>query len=60
MTQDVIVNIVAAVLTLMVLSRIAGDNPLFRIAQYLFVGVSLGLAFVVATIRRSVLQWWRC
>ena len=32
----------------MVLSRIAGDNPLFRIAQYLFVGVSLGLAFVVA------------
>ena len=31
-----------------VLSRIAGDNPLFRIAQYLFVGVSLGLALVVA------------
>jgi FtsH-binding integral membrane protein len=48
MTQDVIVNSVAAALTLMVLSRIAGDNPLFRIAQYLFVGVSLGLAFVVA------------
>jgi hypothetical protein len=41
MTQDVIVNIVAAVLTLMVLSRIAGDNPLFRIAQYLFVGSHL-------------------
>ena len=43
-----IINTVAIVLTLMVLSRIAGDNPLFRIAQYLFVGVSLGLAFVVA------------
>ncbi len=46
--QDVIVNIIAALLTLMVLSRIAGDNPLFRAAQYLFVGTSLGLAFVVA------------
>ncbi len=48
MSQDVIVNIVAALLTLMVLSRVAGDNPLFRVAQYLFVGTSLGLAFVVA------------
>lgn len=44
----VIVNTIAIVLTLMVLSRIVADNPLFRIAQYLFVGVSLGLAFVVA------------
>lgn len=48
MTQDIVVNIVAVLLTLMVLSRVAGDNPLFRIAQYLFVGTSLGLAFVVA------------
>jgi FtsH-binding integral membrane protein len=47
MTQALI-NFIAVVLTLMVLSRIIGDNPLFRIAQYLFVGVSLGLAFVVA------------
>lgn len=44
----VIVNSVAAVLTLMVLSRIIGDNPLFRVAQYIFVGASLGLAVVVA------------
>lgn len=43
----VIVNLAAVVLTIMVLSRIIGDNPLFRTAQYLFVGVSLGLAFVV-------------
>ncbi len=42
-----ITNIVAIVLTLCVLSRILGDNPLFRIAQYLFVGVSLGYIFVV-------------
>ncbi|HJZ48221.1 MAG TPA: hypothetical protein VKE41_13675 [Roseiflexaceae bacterium] len=47
MTQQVI-DIIAIVATIMVLSRIAGNNPLFRVAQYLFVGVSLGLAFVVA------------
>jgi hypothetical protein len=43
-----VVEIIAVVLTLMVLSRIFGDNPLFRAAQYLFVGASLGLAFVIA------------
>jgi FtsH-binding integral membrane protein len=43
-----IIDVIAVVLTIMVLSRIVGDNPLFRVAQYLFVGVSLGLAFVVA------------
>jgi len=47
MTQ-LIAHIIAALLTVMVLSRIFGDNPFFRVAQYLFVGVSLGLAFVVA------------
>jgi hypothetical protein len=46
-TQEVI-DIIAIVVTIMVLSRIAGHNPVFRVAQYLFVGVSLGLAFVVA------------
>lgn len=46
MTQ-IIVQIIAALLTVMVLSRIFGDNPFFRTAQYIFVGVSLGLAFVV-------------
>lgn len=45
---SLIVQIVAALLTIMVLSRIFGDNPFFRTAQYVFVGVSLGLAFVVA------------
>jgi hypothetical protein len=43
-----LIDIIAVILTFMVLSRIVGDNPLFRVAQYLFVGVSLGLAFVVA------------
>lgn len=46
MTQQ-LVQILAALLTVMVLSRIFGDNPFFRTAQYLFVGVSLGLGFVV-------------
>ncbi|MCS6840309.1 MAG: hypothetical protein NZ699_10460 [Roseiflexus sp.] len=59
MTQDIVVNIIAALVTLMALSRVAGDNPLFRIAQYLFVGTSLGLAFVVAyhqVLRPAVLR----
>lgn len=54
-----VVNLIAVVLTVMVLSRIAGDNPLWRLAQYLFVGVSLGLAFVVAyqqVLRPAALQ----
>jgi hypothetical protein len=46
-TQTVIDSI-AIVVTIMVLSRIFGNNPVFRVAQYLLVGVSLGLAFVVA------------
>jgi hypothetical protein len=46
-TQTVIDSI-AIVLTIMVLSRILGNNPVFRVAQYLLVGTSLGLAFVVA------------
>jgi hypothetical protein len=40
-------GLVGVVLTLMVFSRLLGDNPAFRIVQYLFVGVSLGYAFVV-------------
>jgi uncharacterized membrane protein len=45
---QLIIDSIAIVVTIMVLSRIAGNNPVFRVAQYLFVGVSLGLAFVVA------------
>lgn len=40
-------GLVTGVLTLLVFSRLLGDNPAFRFAQYLFVGVSLGYAFVV-------------
>lgn len=35
---------IAAVLSLMVLSRLIGDNPLYRIAQHLLIGAALGYA----------------
>jgi hypothetical protein len=40
-------GLIAVLLTLLVFSRLLGDNPAFRAVQYLFVGVSLGYAFVV-------------
>ena len=39
--------LVGFVLTIMVFSYLFGDNILFRIATYIFVGVSAGYAFVV-------------
>ncbi len=49
MATALVVKIIGVVLTLFVFSRIvwAENNPLFRFAQYLFIGVSLGYAFVV-------------
>lgn len=44
---DLIAGIVGFILTLMVLSYLIGDNPLFRFATYLFVGVSAGYVAVV-------------
>lgn len=44
---NLITGLIGVVLTLMVFSRLLGDNPIFRTVQYLFVGVSLGYAFVV-------------
>lgn len=48
MPIEVLLQTIAVVLTVLVLSRIVGDNPLFRFSQYLFVGVALGYAVVVA------------
>ncbi len=42
MPADLIWTIVAFVLTLMIFSYLFGDNLMFRIATYLFVGVSAG------------------
>lgn len=41
-------TLVAAVLTLFVFSYLVGDNVLYRLAEHIFVGVSVGYAFVVA------------
>lgn len=48
MPTDILGAIVGLVLTLMILSYLLGDNPLFRLAMYLFVGVAAGYAVVVA------------
>lgn len=40
--------IISLILTLMVFSYIFGDNPLFKLAEHIFVGVSIGYAILVA------------
>lgn len=47
MQADAIWTLVAFFLTVMVLSYALGDNPLFRIASYLFIGVSAGYVAVL-------------
>lgn len=39
---------ISALLTLMVLSYLLGDNPLYRLAEHLFVGTAVGYAVLVA------------
>jgi hypothetical protein len=41
-------TLIAALLTFMVWSYVLGDNPAFRIAEHLFVGIAVGYAVVVA------------
>jgi len=45
---DFVTVIVSFLFTLMVLSYLVGDNPFFRLAIYIFVGVSAGYAAAVA------------
>lgn len=48
MNLEVLISgLIAVILTLLVFSRLLGDNPAFRVVQYVFVGFSLGYAFVV-------------
>ena len=47
-TLDMLGSLVAALLTMMVLSYLLGDNLLFRLAMYLFIGVSAGYAGSIA------------
>jgi len=44
---DLLSALIGLILTLMVFSYLIGDNPLFRIAVYLFVGVASGYAATV-------------
>ena len=47
MSIEIISALVGFLLTVMVFSYLIGDNPLFRIAVYLFIGVSSGYAATV-------------
>ena len=47
MPIELISALAGLILTLMVFSYLIGDNPLFRIAVYLFIGVASGYAAVV-------------
>jgi hypothetical protein len=47
MPLEVLSALVGLLLTLMVFSYLIGDNPLFRIAVYLFIGVASGYAATV-------------
>src|SRR3990172_13070471 len=51
MSNDLLATIVAFLLTVMIFSYLAGDNPAFRIAVYVFVGVTAGYVAAVA--------WWQ-
>ena len=50
-SPDLVTGIVSFLLTLMILSYLIGDNPAFRVAVYIFIGVSAGYAAAVA--------WWQ-
>ncbi len=45
--METVGSIIAALLTIMVLSYIIGDNPFFTIATHAFVGVAVGYAIIV-------------
>jgi hypothetical protein len=45
---DLVTGGISFLLTLMVLSYLIGDNPIFRIAIYIFIGVSAGYVAAVA------------
>jgi hypothetical protein len=51
LSADLVTGIVSFLLTLMILSYLIGDNPVFRVAVYIFVGVSAGYAAAVT--------WWQ-
>lgn len=51
MSLDFIASLVAFLLTVMVLSYLLGDNPAFRLAVHVFIGIAAGYVAAVA--------WWQ-
>jgi len=51
LSHDLVTGIFSFLLTLMILSYLVGDNPAFRLAVYIFIGVSAGYVAAVA--------WWQ-
>ena len=51
LSLDLITGLLSFVFTLFIFSYLIGDNPLFRIAVYIFVGVSSGYIASIA--------WWQ-
>ena len=51
LSHDMVNGFIGFLLTLMILSYLVGDNPAFRVAVYIFVGVSAGYIAAVA--------WWQ-
>lgn len=48
LSADFVTGLVAFLLTVMVLSYLIGDNPFFRVAIYIFIGVTAGYAGAIA------------
>lgn len=48
MSLDLLTGLVAFVFTLLIFSYLLGDNPLFRVAIYIFIGVSAGYVAGIA------------
>lgn len=55
-TLNVVAGVVSLALTLMVLSYLLGDNPLYRLAVHILVGTTAGYITVVA-FESVILPW---
>jgi len=49
---------VAVASTLFILSFLYKDNPLYRLAEHVFVGVSIGYSVALAVMRVLIPDWW--
>ena len=61
--MDFVIGVVSFLFTLMIFSYLLGDNPLFRIATYIFVGATAGYVSAVAMWQviypRLIYPMWR-